>query len=310
MGNLQGRGNRTRRKLNYNSYYNSELKTRNLLRKHPEMKRVSKTLERGSYLGEITTSRAPLTPGIAVPFITPTTTPSDLQKYYVIEETTNIDLAAQSFEEVMNESEDGEILAIEAITQSPIVTIEVVIYGMGNTPNIINNYNIDEMIRRGRGLTPGDVEELPGGRSKDTVGIPRRYYPYISRYKKDTLVDYLGDSRAFFIFTYEPAIPLPYSSIIVNVKNTGTSGNQHIDSVNIHRRVYESPVRDKLAGTPIDSAALFKQIADEQKAAEEQQPVNEELPPNTSPYVANIIKNQNLPPPPPEVEIIASDDDF
>ena len=69
------------------------------------------------------------------------------------------------------------------------------------------------MIRRGRGLTPGDVEILPGGRSKDSAGTPRRYYPYISRYKDDELIDYLGDSRRFFTFVYEPAIPMPYSFV-------------------------------------------------------------------------------------------------
>ena len=308
---------RRRKKINYNSFYNNNLRNNRFLEYHPENKRVT-AISLNPYsqfggVGEVTTSRAILAPAIesAPSLITPTTTPSDLQKYYVIEETTNINLAAQSFEEVMNEAEDGEILAIEAITSSPLITIEVVIYGMGNTPNIINDLNINEMVQRGRGLTPGDVELLPGGRSKDSVGVPRRYYPYISRYKDDTLVDYFNKSRRTYVFTYEPAIPLPYSSIIINVKNTSTEGDRTVDSVNIHRRVYESPFADHLAGTPIESSVLFKK-EEVVAVGEEQTPVtssNVQPTNSSSPYIANYLKRQqelveaaNMP------EIVPSDD--
>jgi hypothetical protein len=179
-------------------------------------------------------------------------------------------------------------LAIEAVTSSPQVTIEVVIYGLGNSPNIINDYSIDEMIRRGRGLTPGEVEVLPGGRSKDPSGVPRRYYPYVARYKADTLIDHLGDTRAYFVFAYEPAVPLPYSSLIVNVKNTSTEGGKTVDSVNIHRRVYDNPYADNLVGTPIESSILFSQPMIEK---EEEEPAIS-TPPGTSPYIANYLRRQ------------------
>ena len=53
-----------------------------------------------------------------------------------------IGLEPQAFEEVINEAEDGELLAIEAVTNSPLITVEVVVYGLGNSPNIINNYSV------------------------------------------------------------------------------------------------------------------------------------------------------------------------
>ena len=144
------------------------------------------------------------------------------------------------------------------------------------------------MIRRGRGLTPGEVETLPGGRSKDQVGTPRRYYPFISRYKDDELVDYLGDSRRFFTFVYEPSMPMPYSSLIVNVKNTSTESGKVVDSINVHRRVYGSPLADNLAGTPIDSYDLFKKPAVVAPVA----PVTPPVPVTASPFVQNYYQRQ------------------
>ena len=193
----------------------------------------------------------------------------------------------QAFEEVINEAEDGELLAIEAVTNSPLITVEVVVYGLGNSPNIINNYSINEMVRRGRGLTPGDVEILPGGRSKDSAGTPHRYYPFISRYKDDELVDYLGDERRIFTFTYEPAIPMPYSSLIINVKNTSTEMGKTVDSINVHRRVYGTPLDGNLAGTPIDSYDLFKKATAPKPVVVP--PIT--VPPSTvSPYIQNYYQ--------------------
>lgn len=298
---------RRRNKINFNSFYNTNLRNNRYLEKHPEARRSSWMAQSQSYVGETTAPRATLAPAIsAPPLVTPTTAPSDLQKYYVIEETTTIDLAAQSFEEILNEAEDGEILGVEAVTSSPLVTIEVVIYGMGNSPCIINDYSINEMIERGRGLTPGDVELLPGGRGKDTAGTPLRYYPYVARYKPDTLADHLNKSREFYVFRYEPAIPMPYSSIIVNVKNTSTESNKTVDAVNIHRRVYENPYAENLVGTPIDSAELFKNIQVVEPIPEEPPIV---VPPNTSPYYANWLANQQkLLQAANEPEIIPSED--
>jgi hypothetical protein len=281
---------RRRRKLskNYNSFYNSDLKNNGYLKRHPEAKSKYVTKDH-AYSFATTTSRDVIAPTFNPNPITTTTT----NRYYVMEETTHMELAAQSFEEIINEAEDGELLAMEAVTSSPDVTIEIVVYGMGNSPNVINDYSINEMIRRGRGLTPGDVETLPGGRSKDTTGLPLRYYPYVGRYKSDVLVDFLNDSREYYVVRYEPAIPMPYSSLIINVKNTSTVGGKTVDSVNIHRRVFENPnADDNLAGVPIESAAVF--ALPEEIEGKETEELAATIPTsnNTSPYIANYLKRQ------------------
>jgi hypothetical protein len=273
---------RSRKKLNYNSFYNSGLKKTNFLKQNPQ----NRSTYVQALLGETTTRGSistPFTSGIVPP------PQAEMQKYYVIEEISPIGLQEQSFEEVINEAEDGELLAIEAVTDSPLITIEVVVYGLGNSPNIINNYSINEMVRRGRGLTPGEVEQLPGGRSKDQVGTPRRYYPFVSRYKDDDLIDYLNDSRRYFVFVYEPSTPMPYSSLIVNVKNTSTEGGKTVDSINIHRRVFGSPLAENLTGTPIDSFELFKQPQPAPAVPVAPVPI---APTTSSPYVQNWYQRQ------------------
>src|SRR5215207_1314027 len=155
MNNIGGgKSSRRRTKINYNSLYGSGLRNNRFLERHPENKRSSAVALNPnvfSGVGEASGPQATLAPAISLP---PPPISNELQKYYVIEETTTIDLGAQSYEEILNEAEDGEILAIEAVTSSPLITIEIVIYGMGNSANIINDYSINKMVELGRGLTP------------------------------------------------------------------------------------------------------------------------------------------------------------
>ena len=299
---------RSRKKLNpnnYNSFYNRNLKKTDFIRRHPDARTVS------AFLAETTPSAT--RGAISSPFTTTPFNPGlEAQRYYVIEEISPIGLEPQAFEEVINEAEDGELLAIECVTNSPLITIEVVVYGLGNSPNIINNYSINEMIRRGRGLTPGEVETLPGGRSKDQTGTPRRYYPYVARYKDEELADYLGDERRWFVFVYEPAVPMPYSSLIINVKNTSTELGKTVDSINVHRRVYGTPLDGTIAGQPIDSFDVFKK-EQEEAAAAATPPVPVVVPAvstTASPLITNYYENEaaaaaaaNAP------EVIASEED-
>lgn len=282
-----GNKSRSRRKLNYNSFYNSSLSNNGYLARHPENRKQPYVVRNHAFSYATSTDASRST--LASPFYSP---PKQVTQYYVMEETTTISLAAQSFEEVINEAEDGELLAIEAKTSSPLVTIEIVVYGMGNSPNVINDYSINDLVELGRGLTPGDVEELPGNRSKDTAGTPLRYYPYVGRYKSDVLVDFFGKQRQTYVFRYEPSIPMPYSSIIVNVKNTSTESDKTVDFVNIHRRVFEDPFADNLAGTPIESALVFNAPEAVDDSSIPSGPVEEPIPNNTSPYIANYLKRQ------------------
>lgn len=299
---------------NYNYVYNSGLKPNNFLKKHPFLKRVGIQPERNyvqSFVAatDLSKSRASLST-VGGRAIAGTPEQYILQSYIIVEETTNIELGAQSFEDVLNESEDGEILAIECITNSSAVTVEVVTYGLGNSPTIINSYSIIEMLRRGRGMTPAEVETLPNGRGKDPSGRPRRYYPYIARYKDDNLADHLGDSRRWFAFIYEPAVSFPYSSIIVNLKNTSTQSNKMIDSINIHRRVYGSPVTNEVRNAlEFDSTIIYEQQKEQLQKQLEQERLANITSETASPYITNLDKRiqereeeENSP------EIIASDD--
>ena len=315
MVKITGGTNRSRKRTNYNSLYNSSYKRNNYLKKHPSARNISVEPEWASSFAVAATPRAPLST-VANREITGTPREFMIQSYYVVEETTNIDLEAQSFEEVINEAEDGELLAIECVCNSPAVTVEVVSYGLGNSPNIINNYSMIEMLRRGRGMTPAEVELLPNGRSKDPSGTPLRYYPYLARYKDDELVDHIEDSRRYFVFRYEPSTVRPYTSIIINLKNTSTDGNKIVDSINVHRRIYGSPYADGLAGIPFDESTLH--IAENEVV----NPVESlaDLPPpplnavgmapkTTSPYVASLFaKQKELEEYGPMPEIIESDD--
>lgn len=280
---------RSRRKM-YNSFYNRNYKRNDFLKRHPEAR---SRFVAESYATAVTPTRASLST-VGGRAIAGTPLETQIQRFYVIEETTTIDLEAQSFEEILNEAEDGEILAIECLTNSPAITIEIVIYGLGNSPNIINNYSILEMVRRGRGMTPGEVETLPNGRAKDPSGMPLRYYPYVARYKDDDLIDYLDDERRYFVFRYEPQEAMPYSSIIVNVKNTSTEGGKSVDSINIHRRVYGNPLQESIAGSPIDSAEIFAapqtEIVPSEQTAETAYAAR--LPVTSSPYITNYVQRQ------------------
>ena len=298
MAKLTGGTPRSRKRINnYNSLFNSSYKKNNFIKKHPSNHRLSIAPEYNvsSFAASATTPRAPLSTQ-ANREITGTPREFMIQSYYVIEETTNIDLEAQSFEEVINEAEDGELLAIECVCNSPAITVEVVTYGLGNSPNIINNYSMIEMLRRGRGMTPAEVELLPNGRSKDPSGTPLRYYPYLARYKDVDLIDHIEDERRWFVFRYEPGNVMPYTSIIINLKNTGVEGNKLVDSINVHRRIYGSPYSEGLDGIPFDESTLH---VDPDQPIEPITSLNELPPPpanavgvapkTTSPYIAALF---------------------
>jgi hypothetical protein len=322
------RPSRSRRKVasSYNTIFNSGYKRNNYLKYHPYAHRKSVNPEFASVASfavsatSPTTTRAPLS-STANREITGTADEFKIQSYYVIEETTNIELEAQSFEEVVNEAEDGELLAIECVCNSPAITVEIVTYGLGNSPNIINNYSMIEMLRRGRGMTPAEVELLPNGRSKDPSGTPTRYYPYLARYKDDDLIDHLEDERRWFVFRYEPSSVMPYTSVIINLKNTGVESNKIVDSINIHRRIYGSPFAEGLAGTPIDEASLItgeEEITDPPATSLADLPPPPANPPpgsgnppvNASPLVESLFARQReLEEYGPMPEIIESDDD-
>ena len=60
-----------------------------------------------------------------------------------------------------------------------------------------------------------------------------------------------------------------------------------VDSINIHRRVYGSPLDDNLAGVPIDSYELFKKPAVVAPVAPPPPPMQ---PVTASPFVQNYYQ--------------------
>lgn len=304
-GSIQSNSTRSRRKLNYNYIYNNKWKRNGFLSRHPSNRRIYGKPEQNMSMSML--ARAYQTSTLTREALTQLgSTPESVfqvQSTYIVEDSFNLEIESQSFEEIINESEDGEILAIECVMSSPILTVEVVTYGLGNTPFIINNYSINEMLRRGRGMTPGSVETLPNFRGKDPVGIPRKFYPYVGRCKVDNLADHLGDSREYYVFVYEPDVHFPYSAIIINIKNTSTQGKKIVDSINIHRRVF-GPTPPGLIenATPFDSSILYQP---EPEIAVEEEPIVESTT-VTNPYFQS--ENPVEPEPVYESNVIESDD--
>jgi hypothetical protein len=119
---------------------------------------------------------------------------------------------------------------------------------------------------------------------------------------------------------------MPYTSVIINLKNTGVESNKVVDSINVHRRIYGSPFAEGLAGTPIDEADLItgtdddttpdiaedtaKSLADLPPPPADAPPGSGTPPVNPSPLVQSLFARQReLEEYGPIPELIESDDE-
>lgn len=140
---------------------------------------------------------------------------------------------------LFNEDEIGDLVGFEITTDSKDVILQIITYADNLTvPYYINNFTMETLLQMGRGLTPGEVEILPNGRSQDIKGTPSPVYPYLARYKTDQLVDLTGQIEPAIVLRYEPTIYRSFKKIIANLINSSLDVPATIISMDIQRLVY------------------------------------------------------------------------
>ena len=163
---------------------------------------------------------------------------------YIIE---NFPLDVQKALKVVDSDEIGELVFAEISVNSSLMIPEIVVKGPDvQSAGIINNWNFQTLLAKGRGMTPGDVQSTIIGQTQDKSCIPVPNAFYIQRYKDDTLTDYLGNSERVITGVYSGPIPRPYNNISIYVKNTTTDGIKNIHSVMVNRTIYQWPGATKL----------------------------------------------------------------
>lgn len=141
---------------------------------------------------------------------------------------------------VIEDDEEGFLIAFSITVDSPNVIMEVVAYGDDAvTPVIINNLSMEQLLRLGFGLTPGDCEVQPDGDSQDKTGDRDTAYPWLVRYKIDSQADMLGEENSVITLKYTPELFHHYRRLIINVLNADSEDINIIYLSVIRRIVYD-----------------------------------------------------------------------
>ena len=141
---------------------------------------------------------------------------------------------------VLDQGERGELIYCEVATNSTLVTPEIKLWNdIGQPVTIINDMSFLELLKLGRGMTPGDVQASAPGQTQDWTGhfVPNMFH--ISRYKDDTLADWTEDSDRYIVGRFVAAPPMPYSTITFYIKNTTTEETKRVYWASVARTVYE-----------------------------------------------------------------------
>ena len=132
-------------------------------------------------------------------------------------------------------SEDGLLVGFEMATNKSAMLMQIVVYGDNvTTPRVINNLTVNDLLRLGRGMTPGEAEKVVTGRSKDPMGQENPLFPWIARWKDDQLADDTGYSDRFFTLRFTPAVYVPYKRVVINVINNNPEEEATIISLSSH----------------------------------------------------------------------------
>ena len=159
---------------------------------------------------------------------------------YIHDERINVTVLPFLTYPVTDEVEDGLLVGFEMATNKSEMLLQIVVYGdSSTTPRIINNLTISDLLRLGRGLTPGDAEKTPSGRSRDTMGQDNPLYPWVARWKDDEFEDDTGYADKFFTMRFTPAVYVPYKRIVINVVNNNPTDTATIISLSATRIVFE-----------------------------------------------------------------------
>ena len=162
---------------------------------------------------------------------------------------TNADIYIESQKafRILDSQERGELIYAEIAVNSALVIPEIILYDDAKQPiTIINNMTFLQLLKLGRGMTPGRVQASATGQTQDEEGffIPNMFH--IARYKDDTLADWTSNngsdtaSMPWYVGRFVASIPFPYSSISYYIKNTTTDLEpKRIFSYSLARTVYE-----------------------------------------------------------------------
>lgn len=149
-------------------------------------------------------------------------------------------MGAQSGFIVVDRDEDGELITFEMEVDSANVALEIQFKGDAGTRMTFCDDTMNQLLRKGRGLTPGDVEQVSSDRSKDPVGTPLHNLVYLGRFKNEEFSDYIEDSRRTIVARFDPVQPWAYGGIVIKIKNYNLleTGIKRVRSILLVRHVY------------------------------------------------------------------------
>lgn len=182
------------------------------------------------------------------------------KKLYLHDEQAGIDVSINNRYNLVDEDGPGQVVAFECATDNPDLVMECFVYGDNvSVKRIVNQFSMYELLRLGRGLTPGDVELNPDLRSKDTQGIKDDQYPWLSRWKLDTGPDATGSDKKYIVMRFTPTVYQPYRRIIINLFNASKTDVAHIHTLSITRFFFERIVGpDEQPKSPRNTGETFQ----------------------------------------------------
>ena len=162
------------------------------------------------------------------------------KKLYLHDEQAGIDIIKGDRYELRDEDGPGQVVAFECATDNENLIFEVFVFGDNiTTKRIVNGFTMAELLRLGRGLTPGEVEITPDLRSKDPPGNKDDQYPWLSRWKIDTGLDATGSDKKYIVLRFTPVVYMPYRRILVNLFNASQTDSARIHNLSITRFFFE-----------------------------------------------------------------------
>ena len=198
---------------------------------------------------------------------------------------TNADvyIEPQQAYKVYDAQERGELIYAEVATNSPLMIPEIILYNDALQPiTLINNMTFLQLLKLGRGMTPGRVQATAIGQTQDEVSDFIFNMFHIARYKDDTLADWTANngsdtaSERWYVGRFVANIPFPYSAISFYIKNTTTDLTpKRIFSYSLARTVYEEGAAPAIIQNPQPATI---EIPNMEELEEQDVMLNEELP--------------------------------
>lgn len=209
----------------------------------------------------------------------------NFKKLYLHDEQANIDVSIGVRYNIVDEEGPGQIVAFECATDNPDLILECHIFGDNiSVKRVINGFSMYDLLRLGRGLTPGDTEPNPDLRSKDEKGSKDDQYPWIARWKVDSGPDSTGSSKKYIVCRFTPTIYQPYRRLVFNLYNGSKTEVARIHTLSLTRfyfeKVYgpeEGPPMPKNTG---DASYVEKSIMSEELEYSEDLSYEFKTPPN------------------------------